>query len=51
MGLRLDVGRVNWGEVEELAKGSYQFVAGKKVAEEVKKTKEALLTDRPPWDP
>ena len=29
VGLRLDVGRVNWGEVEELAKGSYQLIAGK----------------------
>ena len=29
VGLRLDVGRVNWGEVEELAKGSYQLVTGK----------------------
>jgi len=28
VGLRLDVGRVNWGEVKELAKGSYQLVAG-----------------------
>jgi predicted DNA-binding protein (MmcQ/YjbR family) len=32
VGLRLDVGRVNWGEVEELAKGSYQLVAGKMLA-------------------
>ena len=32
VGLRLDVGRVNWGEVEELAKGSYQLVAGKTLA-------------------
>ncbi len=30
VGLRLDVGRVNWGEVEELVKGSYELVAGKK---------------------
>jgi hypothetical protein len=29
VGLRLDVGRVNWSEVEELAKGSYQLLAGK----------------------
>ncbi|HTC74056.1 MAG TPA: MmcQ/YjbR family DNA-binding protein [Edaphobacter sp.] len=29
VGLRLDVGRVNWGGVEELAKGSYQLVTGK----------------------
>jgi hypothetical protein len=28
VGLRLDVGRVSWGEVEELAKGSYLLVAG-----------------------
>jgi hypothetical protein len=32
VGLRLDVGRVNWGEVEELAKGSYRLVAEKKSA-------------------
>ena len=32
VGFRLDVGRVNWGEVEELVKGSYQLVAGKKSA-------------------
>ena len=32
VGLRLDVGRVNWSEVEELAKGSYQWVAGKTLA-------------------
>jgi predicted DNA-binding protein (MmcQ/YjbR family) len=32
VGLRLDVGRVNWGEVEELAKGSYQLVTGKTLA-------------------
>ena len=32
VGLRLDVGRVNWGEVEELARGSYQLVAGKMLA-------------------
>jgi predicted DNA-binding protein (MmcQ/YjbR family) len=29
VGLRLDVGRVNWAELEELARGSYQLVAGK----------------------
>jgi predicted DNA-binding protein (MmcQ/YjbR family) len=29
VGLRLDIGRVNWSEVEELAKGSYQLIAGK----------------------
>jgi hypothetical protein len=44
VGLRLDVGRVNWGEVEELAKGSYQLVAGKMFAEGVKKAKETPLT-------
>jgi hypothetical protein len=32
VGLRLDVGRVNWGDVEELAKGSYQLITGKTVA-------------------
>jgi len=32
VGLRLDVGRVNWGEVEELVKGSYQLVAEKGLA-------------------
>ena len=32
VGLRLDVGRVNWGEVKELAKGSYQLVVGKTLA-------------------
>jgi predicted DNA-binding protein (MmcQ/YjbR family) len=32
VGLRLDVGRVNWAELEELARGSYQLVAGKAVA-------------------
>jgi hypothetical protein len=44
VGLRLDVGRVNWGEVEELAKGSYQLIAGKMFAEGVKKAKETPLT-------
>src|SRR5258708_32503967 len=29
-GLRLDVGRGHWGEVEQLVIGSYQLVAGKK---------------------
>jgi predicted DNA-binding protein (MmcQ/YjbR family) len=29
VGLRLDVGRVNWEELKELARGSYQLVAGK----------------------
>jgi hypothetical protein len=32
VGLRMDVGRVNWSEVEELAKGSYQLVAGKRLS-------------------
>ena len=32
VGLRLDVGRVNWGEVEELAKGSYQLATEKTLA-------------------
>jgi hypothetical protein len=32
VGLRLDVGRVNWVEVEELAKGSYQLVVRKTLA-------------------
>jgi hypothetical protein len=32
LGLRLDVGRVKWGEVEELAKGSYQLQAGRRLA-------------------
>jgi hypothetical protein len=32
VGLRLDVGRVNWGEVEELVNGSYQLIAGKTLA-------------------
>jgi hypothetical protein len=29
VGLRLDIGKVNWREVEELAKGSYHLIAGK----------------------
>jgi hypothetical protein len=41
VGLRLDVGRVNWGEVEELARGSYQLVAGEKFAQAVKKAKDS----------
>ena len=32
VGLRLDVGRVNWDEVEELTKGSYQLVVGKRMS-------------------
>jgi hypothetical protein len=32
VGLRLDVGRINWDEVKELARGSYLLVCGKKLA-------------------
>jgi predicted DNA-binding protein (MmcQ/YjbR family) len=32
VGLRLDVGKVDWKEVAELAAGSYQLVAPKKLA-------------------
>jgi hypothetical protein len=32
VGLRMDVGRVNWSEVEELAKGSYQLAVGKRLS-------------------
>jgi predicted DNA-binding protein (MmcQ/YjbR family) len=32
VGLRLDVGRVNWAELEELARGSYRLVVGREVA-------------------
>jgi hypothetical protein len=32
VGLRLDGKRIDWGEVEELARGSYQLVAGKMLA-------------------
>src|SRR5712671_2764467 len=32
VGLRLDVGRVNGGEVGELVKGSYQLISGKTLA-------------------
>ena len=32
VGLRLDVGRVAWGEVKELVAMSYSLVAGKKLA-------------------
>ena len=32
VGLRLDGRRIDWGEVEELAKGSYQLIAGKTLA-------------------
>ena len=30
VGLRLDVGRVDWKEVSEIVKGSYSLIAGKK---------------------
>jgi hypothetical protein len=33
VGLRLDGKRIDWGEVEELARGSYQLVAGKMLAQ------------------
>lgn len=45
VGLRLDVGRVNWGEVEELIKGSYQLVAGEKFAQVLNKAKAPLRED------
>jgi len=32
VGLRLDGKRIDWDEVEELARGSYQLVAGKALA-------------------
>jgi hypothetical protein len=32
VGLRLDVGRVDWNEVSELVRGSYFLVAGKRPA-------------------
>ena len=34
--LRLDVGKVDWEEVEELAKDSYRRVAPRRLAEQVK---------------
>jgi predicted DNA-binding protein (MmcQ/YjbR family) len=37
--LRLDVGKVDWEEVEELVRGSYQLVAPKRLAERSKKSK------------
>jgi hypothetical protein len=36
VGLRLDAGKVDWGEVQELMTGSYQLTAGKRLAEAVK---------------
>jgi hypothetical protein len=32
VGLRLDVGKIDWKEVEELGKCSYQMIAGKTLA-------------------
>jgi hypothetical protein len=32
VGLRLDVGKIDWREVEELVKCSYQMIAGKTLA-------------------
>ena len=34
--LRLDVGKIDWNEVEELLAGSYALVAPRKLAEQVK---------------
>jgi predicted DNA-binding protein (MmcQ/YjbR family) len=34
--LRLDVGKVDWSEVEELLSGSYALIAPRKLAEQVK---------------
>jgi predicted DNA-binding protein (MmcQ/YjbR family) len=34
--LRLDIGEVDWEEVEELVRGSYQLIAPKRLAEQVK---------------
>ena len=34
--LRLDVGRIDWGEVKELLQGSYTLIAPKRLAEQVK---------------
>jgi predicted DNA-binding protein (MmcQ/YjbR family) len=36
VGLRLDVGKVDWVEVQELVVGSYQLTAGKRLAGAVK---------------
>jgi hypothetical protein len=36
VGLRLDVGRIDWNEVSELAKGSYQLVSGRALAATVR---------------
>jgi len=35
VGLRLDVGKVDWKEVEELVRHSYRLIAPKKLAERV----------------
>jgi hypothetical protein len=34
--LRLDVGKIDWEEVEELLSGSYVLIAPRKLAEQVK---------------
>jgi predicted DNA-binding protein (MmcQ/YjbR family) len=34
--LRLDVGKIDWDEVEELLSGSYALIAPRKLAEQVK---------------
>lgn len=34
--LRLDVGKIDWNEVEELLAGSYALIAPRKLAEQVK---------------
>ena len=36
VGLRLDGKRIDWGEVEELARGSYKLVAGTMLAAQAK---------------
>ena len=35
VGLRLDAGKVDWNEVSELVRGSYQLIAPKRLAERV----------------
>jgi predicted DNA-binding protein (MmcQ/YjbR family) len=34
--LRLDIGKVDWGEVKELLSGSYALIAPKRLAKQVK---------------
>jgi hypothetical protein len=34
--LRLDVGKIDWNEVEELLSGSYALIAPRKLAEQLK---------------